>query len=473
MLAGCACWPVGPGGKRGAASDPPCPSAAPHQRASWHALPLPPRLRSQGAHQGLGYRAPGGGRHRGQLGWAGWAAPTMARRPLSCHVCSQPAAVHSATLGIIALSCTLGTLALSWRHASNRLLPMQRCWSTRPTWACLPCWWGRSLPPTCRTPRWGRGGGGCASRGAFPHGCLRPSDGGRGWPPPPCWPGTHRSPPPRPAPLPPSHPPLRTTQSRVFAWADRMLAAPPGGAHPADRGPPKAAVAHAALTNLLRCNAELAPVFVDRSYSPDRRVAAGYFQVRGARPRGCTHTQPVQGCARELAARGTRACRVRAGRGLHGACDRSPAPWPPPGADRGVRAARTAATGACGRQPGPAHDRGRTAGGAGLGAGASSRSTRAPQACTAAGAAWEPACLSRALPAHPSHPFAPGPCTRPQVRDAARSLLGLLARRAWGRESRYRCAGGRAGGRLSALHWKCGSGSGVAPLSFQRIHSAQ
>lgn len=59
-----------------------------------------------------------------------------------------------------------------------------------------------------------------------------------------------------------------------------MLAVPAASARLADWGPPKPAVAASALTNLLRCNAELAPVFVDRSYAADRRVAAGYFQVR-------------------------------------------------------------------------------------------------------------------------------------------------------------------------------------------------
>lgn len=73
-------------------------------------------------------------------------------------------------------------------------------------------------------------------------------------------------------------------QGRVFAWIDRMLSAPAPSAHLADWGPPKDAVGRSALTNLLQSNSssnsELAAVFVDRAYSADQQVAAGYFQVR-------------------------------------------------------------------------------------------------------------------------------------------------------------------------------------------------
>lgn len=68
-------------------------------------------------------------------------------------------------------------------------------------------------------------------------------------------------------------------QGRVFAWIDRMLSAQPATARLADWGPPKEAVARSALTNLLQSNSELSSVFVDRSYSPNQQVAAGYFQV--------------------------------------------------------------------------------------------------------------------------------------------------------------------------------------------------
>ena len=80
------------------------------------------------------------------------------------------------------------------------------------------------------------------------------------------------------------HPPLRL-QGRVFAWIDRMLSAPAPAARLADWGPPKDAVGRGALTNLLQSNSnsnsDLAAVFVDRAYSADQQVAAGYFQVRG------------------------------------------------------------------------------------------------------------------------------------------------------------------------------------------------
>jgi hypothetical protein len=62
-----------------------------------------------------------------------------------------------------------------------------------------------------------------------------------------------------------------------------MLSAPAPAARLADWGPPKDAVARSALTNLLQSNSssnsELAAVFVDRTYSADQQVAAGYFQV--------------------------------------------------------------------------------------------------------------------------------------------------------------------------------------------------
>ena len=65
----------------------------------------------------------------------------------------------------------------------------------------------------------------------------------------------------------------------MFAWIDRMLSAPSASLRLADWGPPKDAVARAALANMLHSNADLAVVFVDRSYSPNQQVAAGYFQV--------------------------------------------------------------------------------------------------------------------------------------------------------------------------------------------------
>jgi hypothetical protein len=101
---------------------------------------------------------------------------------------------------------------------------------------------------------------------------------------------------------------------RVIAWLDRMLAPPrdsPAGLYPhlgggsgsgnstaggggggfrgqpsssssgslTTWGPPKEFTAHAALRNLLRSNTDLASVFIDRSYSPQPRVASVYFLV--------------------------------------------------------------------------------------------------------------------------------------------------------------------------------------------------
>lgn len=83
----------------------------------------------------------------------------------------------------------------------------------------------------------------------------------------------------------------RDPGGRVFVWVDRMLAARdastpiPGGLPLADVGvettwgPPKEHVARGALQNVLRSTPELAPVFVERCYSQNPRVASAYFVV--------------------------------------------------------------------------------------------------------------------------------------------------------------------------------------------------
>ena len=75
---------------------------------------------------------------------------------------------------------------------------------------------------------------------------------------------------------------IRNPQGRVFSWVDRMLLSTAGPAAPSrfgEWGPPRGVVAQMALRNLLMSNAELASIFVDRSYSSNPHVAAGYFKA--------------------------------------------------------------------------------------------------------------------------------------------------------------------------------------------------
>lgn len=194
-----------------------------------------------------------------------------------------------------------------------------------------------------------------------------------------------------------------------------MLAAQPAAARLADWGPPKAVVARSALTNLLqvgrrrpprpgmhlpctcacwgippipilarcaRChcqhadvlsspqsNADLAPVFVDRSYAGDRRVAAGYFQARAVLRFG--GSRAVWMWAEHADAGSAAAALLWC---LTGTLSSAALPLPCPvlcrsaGPLRGVRPASPAAARARGRQPGAACHCGPGAGGARCGA---------------------------------------------------------------------------------------------------------
>ena len=78
----------------------------------------------------------------------------------------------------------------------------------------------------------------------------------------------------------------RRPQGRVFSWVDRMLRAPhahdgPPSAGTALRslGPSKAAVARAALLNMLSTNRDVLPVYVHQCYSAEPAIACTYFQA--------------------------------------------------------------------------------------------------------------------------------------------------------------------------------------------------
>ena len=78
----------------------------------------------------------------------------------------------------------------------------------------------------------------------------------------------------------------RRPQGRVFSWIDRMLRAPhahdgpPSAGGPLrSLGPSKAAVASAALLNMLSANHDVLPVYVHQCYSAEPAIACTYFQA--------------------------------------------------------------------------------------------------------------------------------------------------------------------------------------------------